>query len=124
MKIRQGFVSNSSSSSFIVKYKGDSLTDALGIDVNSPAYQLFGSLIEHVEKSDKFKTVKDYLDWAGYDDESELSSYEKDRVTAIKDGWTVVLGSGSNESYAASDGFFYSYSGEIATPTFSIRTEY
>ena len=98
MKIRNSFVSNSSSSSFIVAYKrGEKPTVTVDIDLTA------------IAGTQRLKTEKDvinyFLEYSGYTTIEELS--EEDDYTvenleaclaAIKRGEWILVGDVSNES--------------------------
>ena len=92
MKIRSGFVSNSSSSSFIVA-GADDLTVTIKINLKQ--------FVQYT-----FKTKEDILKYydynCGYESEEEVIKYNKkeyqNMLKAIEDGKTVYIGSVSSES--------------------------
>ena len=96
MKIRNGFVSNSSSSSFIIACKGDLTKEVmkqLCIDKSSPWADFvekgINLLIENA--TEKFTTIKEleqFIESDGYDDDAfdTLKEY-------IKQGFTGYIGS-------------------------------
>lgn len=100
MKIRNGFVSNSSSSSFIIACKGN-LKDVMKeyrLDNTSPWASIVNNSINIlIENSRKIgsteKEVIDYLDDEGYDEEDFESLKEYAR-----DGYTIYMGLVSDES--------------------------
>ena len=102
MKIRQGFVSNSSSSSFIVKVDDNTKVEDMMISVMIPLEELIDWNISSEEVADKYyeylygddmQTIIENKD--GYYD------YEIDEVKKmkklIKDGKTILICKTSNE---------------------------
>lgn len=97
MKIRNGFVSNSSSSSFIIGVKGElteeKLMKSLKVDVNSPLYPLAKGMAQVMLKSEEF-TLEELLKDRGCD-VVDLTSLEK---KIFDKGFKLYQG------YAADDG--------------------
>ena len=96
MKVRNGFVSNSSSSSFIVAYKGslnDELNKAFKLPQNFPIKNLNVTKLFENNTNEKFETVEEYLKFVeeDWDIDSEIPSL-------IKEGFNVIYGSFSSES--------------------------
>ena len=97
MKTRIGFVSNSSSSSFIIGVKGkltkQKIINSFNIDKKS---LLFGvaEQIARVMLSSTLMSKKEYMEYNYYDDESELSSLEKEIYDR---GFNLYKGSASDE---------------------------
>lgn len=67
MKVRQGFVSNSSSSSFILMMKGDwkelskKMSEYLKISKESPVYSLGAECVEILNKNSESANIKDMI---------------------------------------------------------------
>ena len=106
MKTRSGFVSNSSSSSFMVITKGGELTQdrvlaALAVDKDSPLYSFaleVASSLSYVPHLDKFDTIQKLREkWEWFDDE-EFAQRCEDEIRWISNGWTIYSGSTSDES--------------------------
>jgi hypothetical protein len=96
MKVREGFVSNSSSSSFIVAAKGE-LTEALvlqalGVAETSPLYK-FAKDIAGLLADAKEMDFEDLADWG---DDGTLKNL-------IKRGFTVYEGSASDDDYRSAE---------------------
>jgi len=81
MKIRQGFVSNSSSSSFIIGVKGDlteeKLMKAFNVPKDSPMYVFAEEIASLMLTSEKY-SLKEYMDNECYDSEEEIDSEIKE----------------------------------------------
>lgn len=99
MKVRQGFVSNSSSSSFIIAYKGDKPTKEiilkyLGIEENSPlkdfANQLSEFIINKINKERIILSSKeDIIKYQGCDEE-DIEDWYGYHLKLINDGFNIV----------------------------------
>lgn len=132
MKIRSGFVSNSSSSSFIIAIQCtvrpvQALYKALQIDPDSPGGQLFKPLVEFMAHGVSY-TAKDFLDDCGYDSMDELEEkgsrweHEEAKVFQLeKEGWRLFrVTAHSDECDDAAQQFFYANVPELDTPTVKI----
>lgn len=103
MKIRNGFVSNSSSSSFIVSTKDGKTTVTMPITFDLTEY---GETIK--TKKSLLKYFKDHYDLKSEDDilKDEYASDDyKVMLKAIENGETVIVGSFSNEGCGSLDAF-------------------
>jgi len=101
MKTRNGFVSNSSSSSFIIGVSGE-LTEekimrAFNIGQNSPLYGIAKSIAGVLMGADSY-TKEAYFEDHCYEDDSELTETEK---KIFNKGFTLYSGSASDDGYGA-----------------------
>ena len=112
MKLRSGFVSNSSSSSYILATKGEVTKEKLIALFQVPkesflysfAVQLADFFVPSEYSTTKMETLEDVVErygWRGHTFEETLAD-NKEVVQLIKDGWTVYEGSSSNEGYGVS----------------------
>jgi hypothetical protein len=82
MKIRNGFVTNSSSSSYIIGVKGELTTEkvlkAFGVENESPIIDIIRPIAEYVAESDEINDIDEWLDecW-GYEDRNDYDDYQK-----------------------------------------------
>ena len=99
MKIRKGFVSNSSSSSFVIGVRGKltkkKIMKAFKIDNKSPLYSL-AEKIADVLRSTTSYTKGEYLEDQWYDEESDLKDIEK---KIFDKGFTFYSGSASDDGH-------------------------
>ncbi len=101
MKMRNGFVSNSSSSSFVVMCKGNLKTelDAVVEDVKKIKSPFgFGKIAEQivdtlVNRVTEYKTVAEILNEFCYDEEEIEEIFFTGVVEKMENGWTFYHGS-------------------------------
>lgn len=127
MKIRNGFVSNSSSSSFIVAWRGSLNTEnvlkALDVNEKSPLYDFAKDLANFIVQ--ERKTI--YQNWEQYKDELFIQDNENAVAKQLFDKGLVVadLCASYNEadnpveSYLGSNDYF-----KIVTDDFVLLGEY
>jgi hypothetical protein len=105
MKIRSGFVSNSSSSSFIISSKNDKLTLTLTLQIS----EIVDKVIANKEELDEY-----FLYEYGYNQTLEElleEEYYKEKynvcMNALKEGGKLYFGDVSNEDYDSIGSFIY-----------------
>jgi molybdopterin converting factor small subunit len=119
MKIRAGFVSNSSSSSFIIKTKEDYKKLELNITVDLTKYfdltkvSTIKQLQDAYIKKYFYKNLEDFYSFAGV---SELEKFEK-MSKEIEDGKNIYIGKIEYED------FLYSYLNNSNSAEFEIEVE-
>jgi len=126
MKTRSGFVSNSSSSSFIIAWKGDDkalerkLHKVFQTPKKGPLRSFAENVIALLLGGDVWKTEKAYRKYHCYDDDEELP--HADLFKKFGKIRTIRVSNESGESldeYLYSDGDAF----EVKTPTLVIRFE-
>ena len=111
MKIRSSFVSNSSSSSFLLAFKGEldkeELIKAFKVPKDSPLYPLAEEAVSvfmnfDFQFGDVDNYIKEYLlGDQGYDcdfSEEDLCDEEKEALKTLREGYTICIGFACNEN--------------------------
>lgn len=100
MKIRNGFVSNSSSSSFIIGCSGDltkeKLLEALKVPFESPLYGFVGTVADYIVTNAKKFSKQGYLEWVGMEGVDGWD-IPKDIQDIFNKGMTLYIGDASND---------------------------
>ena len=109
MKIRQGFVSNSSSSSFIVALEGESGIISLTVKVDLS--KLANKVITTIDDLDEY--IMDEYSWNNSDLQATLNdsvwlqeTYDAARK-AVEEGQRVIWGTVSNDGYEPLENYLY-----------------
>jgi hypothetical protein len=108
MKIRNGFVSNSSSSSFIIGMKDNfskegiikNLNKNLALPKEHPLCKFAEVIINQIINSIDFKNVLTTEDeYRGDLEDDELCFLDLDAIELLKEGWKIYSGSFTNEDF-------------------------
>jgi hypothetical protein len=117
MKIRNGFVSNSSSSSFVVilkngeELKKDNLIDVFGVDRTSPMYGITESIVDWIVDNLEKMSIEAIFDnycWSDVEITTEEkmvmivedTNFDIETLQKINEGvYSYYLGSASDEEY-------------------------
>lgn len=101
MKVRQGFVSNSSSSSFILAVKGDLTKDkllkAFKVPKDSPMYSVAKDMIDIIICNSKVMTTRELLDDYCVDDIDELPIEQREVIGKAGGKFSMYCGFASSE---------------------------
>ena len=117
MKIRNGFVSNSSSSSFIVAYKGEKPTvvtvmKSFGIAKDALAAKMFEGVFKVLLSA---KSIS-----KGDIDELREYSPNCDEIKLLDGGWKVLVGGASDEDDNPSESFLCFSDIDLSTDTLRV----
>jgi hypothetical protein len=111
MKIRQGFVSNSSSSSFIIAFKGDAkqlkarLDEVFKLPDTYPLKESVGDVSKTIincidsEYDSGIKSMDDFLSYQSDEYGNDIEDIDKEQMDLIQKGFTLFPGSFSSEEW-------------------------
>jgi len=100
MKIRNGFVSNSSSSSFLILSKNGELSNEIllncfDVSDKSPLYPMVKQIVKEIINSSEELTIDEYIQ-NYYDDEEDMKEFNPIRYEMIekvrKNNWKIYIG--------------------------------
>jgi len=133
MKIRNGFVSNSSSSSFMVglprglsdKEKREFLLNKMGVDKNSFFYVAAKGVADCIINSTPMKDAKALIDDYGYNSVEDMREDYPDWVELFEDSrqLEIYAGSASNEDYDLGEQLFCEMEWKVSDDDFYINKE-
>jgi len=100
MKIRNGFVSNSSSSSFVIAVNGELTLEKLmdGISEKSFHYPIIKEISETILNCAEKTSLKDFMDNYSWEEEDEIYEDYKFVIKANKNKWNIYYGSFSDDN--------------------------